>query len=174
MKLKTQAYVLALITLVGFLALTATGLWTLRVASNLDNKSRVTEIFTSTYNMLTEIEKMVQDGVLPETTAKEMATRMLRNNIYKDNEYVYVADNNMIFIAAPLDPQLHGTSFNDFKTSDGDSVGQLIQQKLAGRTGQLIEYTWDQRQPDGSVEEKLSIAEKNTRLGLGCRYRYWV
>lgn len=35
MKLKTQAYVLALITLVGFLALTATGLWTLRVASNL-------------------------------------------------------------------------------------------------------------------------------------------
>ncbi|HIF9072642.1 TPA: methyl-accepting chemotaxis protein [Photobacterium damselae] len=165
MKLKTQAYVLALITLVGFLALTATGLWTLRVASNLDNKSRVTEIFASTYNMLTEIEKMVQDGVLPETTAKEMATRMLRNNIYKDNEYVYVADNNMIFIAAPLDPQLHGTSFNDFKTSDGDSVGQLIQQKLAGRTGQLIEYTWDQRQPDGSVEEKLSIAEKTPVWG---------
>ena len=34
MKLKTQAYILSAIILVALLALTATGLWTLRVASN--------------------------------------------------------------------------------------------------------------------------------------------
>ncbi|MFS1505254.1 methyl-accepting chemotaxis protein [Vibrio lentus] len=165
MKLKTQAYLLSGIILIALLALTATGLWTLRVASNIDNKARVTELFKSAYSILTEVEKMAIDGTLEEQQAKQLATRLLRNNIYKDNEYVYVADENMTFVATPLDPQLHGTSFNDFKDGDGNSVGQLIQRVLGNRTGQIIEYTWTQKLPDGTIEEKLSIAEKTPHWG---------
>ncbi|CDT52269.1 putative methyl-accepting chemotaxis protein [Vibrio coralliirubri] len=165
MKLKTQAYLLSGIILIALLALTATGLWTLRVASNMDNKARVTELFKSAYSILTEVEKMAIDGTLEEEQAKQLATRLLRNNIYKDNEYVYVADENMTFVATPLDPQLHGTSFNDFKDGDGNSVGQLIQRVLGNRTGQIIEYTWTQKLPDGTIEEKLSIAEKTPHWG---------
>ncbi|MDD1825534.1 methyl-accepting chemotaxis protein [Photobacterium sp. ZSDE20] len=165
MKLKTQAYLLSSIILIALLALTATGLWTLRVASNMDNKARVTELFKSAYSILTEVEKMAIDGTLEEQQAKQLATRLLRNNIYKDNEYVYVADENMTFIATPLDPQLHGTSFNDFKDGDGNSVGQLIQRVLGNRAGQIVEYTWTQKLPDGTIEEKLSIAEKTPHWG---------
>ncbi|WP_114634030.1 methyl-accepting chemotaxis protein [Vibrio splendidus] len=165
MKLKTQAYLLSGIILIALLALTATGLWTLRVASNMDNKARVTELFKSAYSILTEVEKMAIDGTLEEQQAKQLATRLLRNNIYKDNEYVYVADENMTFVATPLDPQLHGTSFNDFRDGDGNSVGQLIQRVLGNRTGQIIEYTWTQKLPDGTIEEKLSIAEKTPHWG---------
>ncbi|WP_102297080.1 methyl-accepting chemotaxis protein [Vibrio cyclitrophicus] len=165
MKLKTQAYLLSGIILIALLALTATGLWTLRVASNMDNKARVTELFKSAYSILTEVEKMAIDGTLEEKQAKQLATRLLRNNIYKDNEYVYVADENMTFVATPLDPQLHGTSFNDFKDGDGNSVGQLIQRVLGNRTGQIIEYTWTQKLPDGTIEDKLSIAEKTPHWG---------
>ncbi|MEZ9398256.1 methyl-accepting chemotaxis protein [Vibrio splendidus] len=165
MKLKTQAYLLSGIILIALLALTATGLWTLRVASNMDNKARVTELFKSAYSILTEVEKMAIDGTLEEQQAKQLATRLLRNNIYKNNEYVYVADENMTFIATPLDPQLHGTSFNDFKDGNGKSVGQLIQRVLGNRTGQIIEYTWTQKLPDGTIEEKLSIAEKTPHWG---------
>ncbi|MCK8079230.1 methyl-accepting chemotaxis protein [Vibrio sp. 1CM2L] len=165
MKLKTQAYLLSGIILIALLALTATGLWTLRVASNMDNKARVTELFKSAYSILTEVEKMAIDGTLEEDQAKQLATRLLRNNIYKDNEYVYVADENMTFVATPLDPQLHGTSFNDFKDGDGNSVGQLIQRVLGNRTGEIIEYTWTQKLPDGTIEEKLSIAEKTPHWG---------
>ncbi|MCG9642470.1 methyl-accepting chemotaxis protein [Vibrio sp. Isolate34] len=165
MKLKTQAYLLSGIILIALLALTATGLWTLRVASNMDNKARVTELFKSAYSILTEVEKMAIDGTLEEQQAKRLATRLLRNNIYKDNEYVYVADENMTFVATPLDPQLHGTSFNDFKDGDGNSVGQLIQRVLGNRTGQIVEYTWTQKLPDGTIEEKLSIAEKTPHWG---------
>lgn len=165
MKLKTQAYLLSGIILIALLALTATGLWTLRVASNMDNKARVTELFKSAYSILTEVENMAIDGTLEEQQAKQLATRLLRNNIYKDNEYVYVADENMTFVATPLDPQLHGTSFNDFKDGDGNSVGQLIQRVLGNRTGQIVEYTWTQKQPDGTIEEKLSIAEKTPHWG---------
>ena len=165
MKLKTQAYLLSTVILAALLVLTATGLWTLRVASDMDNKARVTELFKSAYSILTEVEKMAIDGTLEEDQAKQLATRLLRNNIYKDNEYVYVADENMTFVATPLDPQLHGTSFNDFKDGDGNSVGQLIQRVLGSRTGQIVEYTWTQKLPDGSIEEKLSIAEKTPHWG---------
>ncbi|MFN1550707.1 methyl-accepting chemotaxis protein [Vibrio natriegens] len=165
MKLKTQAYLLSAIILLALLALTATGLWTLRVASNLDNKARVTELFKSAYSILTEVEAMAASGELPEDEAKALATRLLRNNIYKDNEYVYVADENMIFVAAPLDPQLHGTSFHDFKDSNNNSVGQLILDILDNKTGQIVEYTWSQTQTDGSIEEKHSIAEKTPHWG---------
>ncbi|KOO13506.1 chemotaxis protein [Vibrio xuii] len=165
MKLKTQAYLLSGIILIALLALTATGLWTLRVASNLDNKARVTELFNSAYSILTEVEKMSVEGTLEEDEAKALATRLLRNNIYKDNEYVYVADEKMTFIATPLDPELHGTSFNDFKDGDGNSVGQLILNVLGQRTGQIVEYTWTQKQADGSIEEKLSIAERTPHWG---------
>ncbi len=182
MKLKTQAYLLSAIILIALLALTATGLWTLRVASNLDNKARVTELFKSAYSILTEVEKMAVEGKMPEDEAKALATRLLRNNIYKDNEYVYVADENMIFVAAPLDPQLHGTSFHDFRDGDGNSVGQLILDVLGRKTGQILEYTWTQKLPDGTIEEKHSIAEKtphwNWVVGTGIGFnevnaRFW-
>ncbi|EJR3608240.1 TPA: methyl-accepting chemotaxis protein [Vibrio vulnificus] len=165
MKLKTQAYLLSGIILITLLALTATGLWTLRVASNLDNKARVTELFRSAYSILTEVEKMAVEGKMSEPEAKALATRLLRNNIYKDNEYVYVADEKMIFIATPLDPQLHGTSFHDFRDGNGNSVGQLILDVLGRKTGQLVEYTWTQKLADGSIEEKLSIAERTPHWG---------
>lgn len=165
MKLKTQAYLLSGIILIALLALTATGLWTLRVASNFDNKERVTELFRSAYSILSEVEKMVVDGTLEEEQAKSIATRLLRNNIYKDNEYVYVADENMTFVATPLDPELHGTSFHDFKDGNGNSVGQLIQDVLGRKTGQIVEYTWTQKQADGSIESKLSIAQKTPKWG---------
>lgn len=137
----------------------------MRMASNLDNKARVTELFNSAYSILTEVEKMAQDGTLTEDEAKALATRLLRNNLYKDNEYVYVVDADMTFIAAPLDPQLHGTSFNDFKDADGGSIGALIQRKLGSSRDQLIEYTWHQKLPDGTVEQKLSIAKKTPHWG---------
>ncbi|MGX1923972.1 methyl-accepting chemotaxis protein [Vibrio sp. NH-7] len=165
MKLKTQAYLLSGIILIALLALTATGLWTLRVASNLDNKARVTELFKSAYSILTEVEKMAVEGTLAEDEAKALATRLLRNNIYKDNEYVYVADDKMTFVATPLDPQLHGTSFHDFKDGNGNSVGQLILDVLGRSSGKIVEYTWTQKLADGSIEEKLSIAERTPHWG---------
>ncbi|ENM5826279.1 cache domain-containing protein [Vibrio metoecus] len=165
MKLKIQAYLLSALILTALLALTATGLWTLRVASNLDNKARVTELFNSAYSILTEVEKLAQEGKMSEPEAKALATRLMRNNLYKDNEYVYVADENMTFVATPLDPQLHDTSFNDFKDGKGNSVGRLIQDVLRNQSGKLVEYTWTQKQADGSIEEKLSIARKTPHWG---------
>jgi methyl-accepting chemotaxis protein len=165
MNLKTQSYLLAGIILSALVAITVVGLWTLKASSTADNESRVTEVFQTTYNFITNMEKMVASGELEENKAKQIAIQVLRNNIYKDNEYVYVADENLMFLAAPLDPQLHGTSFNDFKDSKGQSVGQILTNAVNRQPNQIADYIWTQRLPDGSVEEKHSIAEKTTRWG---------
>ncbi|MGF1909113.1 methyl-accepting chemotaxis protein [Vibrio kasasachensis] len=182
MKLKTQAYILSAIILTALLALTATGLWTLRVASDLDNKARVTELFKSAYSILTEVEKMAVEGALGEDEAKALATRLLRNNIYKDGEYVYVADENMAFIATPLDPQLHGTSFHDFKDADGNSVADVLLDAISKTPIGIAEYHWSSADPDGSVDQIVSIAQKtphwNWVVGTGIGFdevnaRFW-
>ncbi|MGF1704214.1 methyl-accepting chemotaxis protein [Photobacterium makurazakiensis] len=182
MKLKHQAYALSAIIFLALVSISATGLWSLRIASDFDNKARVTEVFNSAYSILTEVEKMAVDGTLEKSDAQAMAARLLRNNLYKDNEYVYVVDADMTFVAAPLDPQLHDTSFNDFKDADGNSIGQLIQRVLGNSRNQLVEYTWYQQLPDGSIEKKLSIAKKTPVwgwvVGTGVGYqevnaRFW-
>jgi len=165
MNLKTQSYLLAGIILSALVTITAVGLWTLKASSSADNKSRVTEIFQTTYNFINDMEKMVASGDIEEAQAKQIAIQVLRNNIYKDNEYVYVADENLIFLAAPLDPQLHGTSFNDFRDSKGQSVGQILMNAVNRQTSKIAEYTWTQRLADGSIEEKNSIAKKTARWG---------
>ncbi len=100
--------------------------------------------------------------------AKQLATRLLRNNIYKDNEYVLsVGDENMIVCRDNLIPQLHGTSFNDFKDGDGNSVGQLIQRVLGNRTGQISLRTPDTKSfQDGTIEENC-LLQRRLRIGVG-------
>ncbi|MCE7557193.1 methyl-accepting chemotaxis protein [Aliivibrio fischeri] len=183
MKLKNQSYVLATIIFCSLILMTATGLWTLRVASTIDNKSRVTEIFQTTYNLITNMENMVEEGKIEESTAKELTITILRNNIYKDNEYVYVADENLTFLAAPLDPQLHDTSFHEFRDSEGRSVGQILENAINQNPNGMAEYTWSLKMPDGSIDKKLSIAEKTNKwnwivgTGIGeteVNERFWA
>src|SRR5690606_8408537 len=85
-------------------------------------------------------------------------------------------------IAAPLDPQLHGTSFHEFKDGNGRSVGEILQRAVEKANGQLARYTWTQRQADRSIEEKLSIAKLSPRwkwaVGTGIGFneanaRFW-
>lgn len=183
MKLKTQSYLLAAIIFCSLIFMTAIGLWTLQLASTIDNKSRVTEVFKTTYNLITNMENMVEEGRIEESKAKELTITILRNNIYKDNEYVYVADEDLTFLAAPLDPQLHGTSFHEFKDSEGNSVGEILNNAINQKPNGMAEYTWSLTMPDGSVDKKLSIAERTGKwrwivgTGIGAtevNERFWA
>ena len=165
MKLSLKVGALIGLILASFLMLMIVGLTTLRIASSDDNQARVEQLFKSTFNVISEIEKYVLSGKMTEAQAKELATQVLRENKYNKTEYVYVADENMNFIATPLDPQLHGTSFNDFKDSKGSSVGKILQNAVRNNPNGIAQYEWSQKQADGSIEEKLSIAQKTPIWG---------
>lgn len=164
MKLQQQVKLTAGVILLALLVMVVVGLSGSRMASMADNKARIEQLFLSAYSVLTEFEKMAADGIVTDEQAKTMATRVLRNNIYKDNEYVYVADEKMIFVATPLDPQLHGTSFDEFKDASGNSVGDILRKAVAKTPGKVAEYDWDSER-DGKVVDLTSIARQSPRWG---------
>lgn len=182
MTLRIKIWIVSAQILLGLLGIMLIGLFTLRYSSTLDNAARVEQLLNSTYAIVIQMEQLAARGELSDEQAQKIATDLLRNNIYHKSEYVYVADESLNFIAAPLDPQLHGTSFHEFKDGDGRSVGEMLQRAVEKANGQLARYHWTQRQTDGSIEEKLSIAKLSPRwrwaVGTGIGFneanaRFW-
>ncbi len=182
MSLRLKIWILTGLIFVGLLGIMLIGLFTLRYASNLDNSARVEQLLNSTYASVIQMENLAATGKLDESKAKEFATQILRNNIYHNSEYVYVADEQLNFVATPLDPQLHGTSFHEFKDGNGKSVGDILQNAVNAANGKLARYHWTQKQANGSIEDKLSIARVTPKwhwvVGTGIGFneanaRFW-
>ncbi len=158
------------------------GLEVLHKTSRQDNLARITQLMRSTVNVVDQLERAAAAGQIEEAKAKEMATRILRENKYHSSEYVYVVDNNMDFVATPLDPQLHGTSFNDFKDAQGKSIGAMVRRLVGDTTGRIISYEWNSER-DGEVVDLTSVVQKTPiwgwYVGTGVSYkeaddRYWA
>ncbi|HSX86009.1 MAG TPA: cache domain-containing protein, partial [Cellvibrio sp.] len=182
MSLRIKIWIVSAQILLGLLGITLIGLFTVRYSSNQDNTARVEQLLNSTYATVIQMEQMAARGELSDEAAKKIATTLLRNNIYHKSEYVYVADEKLNFLAAPLDPQIHGTSFHAFKDGDGRSVGEILQKAVDKAHGQTARYQWTQKQADGSIEQKLSIAKLSPRwkwvVGTGIGFnevnaRFW-
>lgn len=128
MTLRKKAWMLSILVLVALIAQMLIGLWVMREASDEDNRARIKQLMTSTYQTIVQLEALADAGSLSEEQAKAIATRILRENKYHPSEYVYVVDDQMNFVAAPLDPQIHGTSFNDFKDASGTASARWPRQ----------------------------------------------
>jgi len=182
MSLRVKIWIVSAQILLGLLGIMLIGLFTLRYSNNQDNEARVEQLLNSTYATVIQMEQLAARGELSDEQAKKIATDLLRNNIYHKSEYVYVADEKLNFVAAPLDPQIHGTSFHEFKDGNGRSVGEILQKAVEKARGQTARYKWTQRQADGSIENKLSIAKLSPRwnwvVGTGIGFnevnaRFW-
>nr|WP_086939567.1 methyl-accepting chemotaxis protein [Thaumasiovibrio occultus] len=166
MKLQSKFWLIIGIIVTALLGVTLGGLMSMRQAANADNEARIYQLLKSTYNTIIQIENAVAAGEMTDAEGKALATRILRENKYKENEYVYVADAELMFIAAPLDPQLHDTSFHDFLDGDGKSVGNIILRALQGHSAsQIVAYDWTTLGEDGDVHYLQSVAVQSPRWG---------
>jgi len=162
MKLRHKAWVISLLILVSMLAIAVVGTFTMRHMSEHDNRLRIKQLMHITYSAIVQLEQLAASGQLPEPQAKAIATQILRENKYSNSEYVYVADENMIFVATPLEPKLHGTSFHDFKDASGVSVAIALEAALRKSAGALTEYWWTSMR-NGEVVDLLSVAQRTPR-----------
>ncbi|WP_188728088.1 methyl-accepting chemotaxis protein [Pseudoalteromonas gelatinilytica] len=150
-----------------FIALSAIallGLQSLRHASESDNIARINQLMKSTTNIVEQFELMVKNNQLEEAQAKKLAIQVLRENKYHDSEYVYVVDNNLDFVATPHDPELHGTSFNDFKDASGNSIGRMVEKLVGNTTNKIITYHWDSVR-NGETVDLTSVVQKTPLFG---------
>ncbi|WOC25720.1 methyl-accepting chemotaxis protein [Pseudoalteromonas sp. N1230-9] len=162
--LKTKISLFATAIFIALCAIALLGLQSLRHASESDNIARINQLMKSTTNIVEQFELMVKNGQLDENQAKELATQVLRENKYHDSEYVYVVDNNLDFLATPHDPELHGTSFNDFKDASGNSIGRMVEKLVGNTTNKIITYHWDSVR-DGETVDLTSVVQKTPLFG---------
>ncbi|MBM3117061.1 methyl-accepting chemotaxis protein [Jeongeupia naejangsanensis] len=150
------------LVLVALLGVMFAGLFTMRHAANLDNRARIEQLMKSTYNTIAQLESAAASGMISDDEAKKIATQILRENKYHKSEYVYVTDDKLTFVATPLDPQLHGTSFNEFKDAQGKSVGAIATAALDQSGGALTQYPWTSER-EGKVVDLVSVAQRTPR-----------
>ncbi|XOV81122.1 MAG: methyl-accepting chemotaxis protein [Aestuariibacter sp.] len=179
--LKSKVVVLILCITVSLSCIALLGLHALKVSSEKDNIARIEQIFKSAYSTIAQLEKMADRGELTTEQAKQIAMQILRENKYHDSEYVYVVDEQLDFVAAPHDPQLHGTSFHDFTDASGNSIGAMVERLTRRSTGDWVQYDWDSRR-DGEVVKLTSVVQKSPvwhwYVGTGISFRevnerYW-
>lgn len=179
--LRIKIIIFAAAFFLSLLLVAVLGLQSLRHASEVDNIARINQLMKSTVNIVEQFEQYVTDGELSEETAKRLAIEMLRNNKYHDSEYVYAVDEKLNFIATPHDPQLHGTSFIDFKNAKGESIGRMVERLVGRKTNQIITYHWDKKE-QGEIVNLTSVVQKTNKfgwyVGTGISYkevdeRYW-
>ncbi|PKF60212.1 hypothetical protein CW745_16195 [Psychromonas sp. psych-6C06] len=163
MTLKLKFTFASILIFAALLLLSIISLLTLKSASEADNEARIYQLFKSAYNTIVQIENLVDTNVISLEDGKKMATQILRENKYSENEYVYVADDKMDFVATPLDPQLHGTSFHDFKDASGGSVADILLAAV-NKTSGIAKYLWSSER-DGTVVMITSIAQKSPKWG---------
>jgi methyl-accepting chemotaxis protein len=168
MKLRHRAWILTGFVFAACVAIALIGLFALKQAANTDNEARVKQLMLSAASTITTMENLAASGVLSEDAAKKIATNILRENKYHASEYCFAVDENLNFVAAPLDPQLHGTSFNDFKDDKGQSVGKLALAALEKSGGQLTTYTWD------SYDEKKDVRATITSVAVQSPRWKWI
>ena len=181
MGLKAKIFAFVIVLFLSLLSVAILGLQVLTKASETDNIARINQLMKSTVNIVEQFEQLSNEDGFTEQQAKAFAIQMLRENKYHDSEYVYVVDEKLDFIATPHDPQLHGTSFNDFKDADGQSIGQLVASLVGNKTNQIITYHWNSER-DGQVVDLTSVVQKSPKwgwyIGTGISYaeadaRYW-
>jgi len=181
MSLKTKIIAFVIVLFLSLLSVALLGLQVLNQASEADNIARINQLMKSTANIVAQFEQLSSKEGINEQQAKAYATQILRENKYHDSEYVYVVDEQLNFVATPHDPQLHGTSFNDFKDAEGQSIGQLVARLVGNKTNQIITYHWNSER-DGEVVDLTSVVQKTPKwgwyIGTGISYaeadaRYW-
>ncbi|WP_404341201.1 methyl-accepting chemotaxis protein [Pseudoalteromonas mariniglutinosa] len=162
--LKTKITLFAVAIFIALSVIALLGLQSLRHASENDNIARINQLMKSTSNIVEQFELMVNNNQLDEQQAKQLAIQVLRENKYHPSEYVYVVDNKLDFIATPHDPQLHGTSFNDFKDASGNSIGRMVEKLVGNKTNTIITYNWDSER-DGEIVDLTSVVQKTPYFG---------
>ncbi|WP_076414537.1 methyl-accepting chemotaxis protein [Shewanella sp. UCD-KL12] len=181
MTLRSKIMTFVGVLFIALISIAVLGLQALSKASESDNIARINQLMKSTVNIVEQFEQLAATGKLDEAQAKQFAAQMLRENKYHESEYVYVVDDKLDFLATPHDPQLHGSSFNDFKDASGNSIGQMVERLVGNKTQQIITYHWDSER-DGAIVDLTSVVQKTPRwgwyVGTGISYaeaneRYW-
>ncbi|KMV29996.1 hypothetical protein AB733_15005 [Photobacterium swingsii] len=148
MTLQRKAIILVVSLVVLLLGSIYLGAMSQKQALEAANYKRVEQLLMSASKIVNTFEDLAQNGTLPEDEAKALALEVLRTNIYTPTEYVWVTDENRVFISAPLDPEIQGENFNILRDANNNDVGEILARAIGNKTDTMVDYVWSSRNGD--------------------------
>ncbi len=148
MTLQRKAIILVVSLVVLLLGSIYLGATSQKQALEAANYKRVEQLLMSASKIVNTFEDLAQNGTLPEDEAKALALEVLRTNIYTQTEYVWVTDENRVFISAPLDPEIQGENFNILRDANNNDVGEILARAIGNKTDTMVDYVWSSRNGD--------------------------
>ncbi|MGR5128833.1 methyl-accepting chemotaxis protein [Photobacterium swingsii] len=148
MTLQRKAIILVVSLVVLLLGSIYLGATSQKQALEVANYKRVEQLLMSASKIVNTFEDLAQNGTLPEDEAKALALEVLRTNIYTPTEYVWVTDENRVFISAPLDPEIQGENFNILRDANNNDVGEILARAIGNKTDTMVDYVWSSRNGD--------------------------
>lgn len=148
MTLQRKAIILVVSLVVLLLSSIYLGATSQKQALEAANYKRVEQLLMSASKIVNTFEDLAQNGTLPEDEAKALALEVLRTNIYTPTEYVWVTDENRVFISAPLAPEIQGENFNILRDANNNDVGEILARAIGNKTDTMVDYVWSSRNGD--------------------------
>lgn len=145
MTLQRKAIILVVSLVVLLLGSIYLGATSQKQALEAANYKRVEQLLVSASKIVNTFEALAQRGEMPEEEAKRMALQVLRTNVYTPTEYVWVTDENRVFLSAPLDPEIQGENFNILRDADNRDVGEILARAIGNKTNTVVDYVWSSR-----------------------------
>ncbi|ODS05516.1 methyl-accepting chemotaxis protein [Vibrio scophthalmi] len=114
-----------------------------------NNVGRLTNLLTNALATVSYFEEQERLGMMDQASAQQHAMDVLQSYNYAKDEYIWATNAEMVFVAAPLDPQIIGQSFAEVI---GHDALRAIESKLRGKPGQVVNYTWSSTRGDVTTD----------------------
>ncbi len=131
--IRTRILLVALLSVVGFIALTAISIHAVRQQMIEDRLTKIRNLTEVGRGILAWQYRRQQRGEIDEGTARQTALEQLRSLRYGRNEYFFVDDFNCVSVLLPILPQWEGRDFSN--EVDGNGKFFVREQRDAALAG---------------------------------------
>ncbi|MGR5235672.1 methyl-accepting chemotaxis protein [Vibrio alfacsensis] len=129
------------------------------------NVGRLQNLLTNALATVHYFEDQERSGAMSRDEAQQHAMRVLQEYKYAKDEYIWATNSQMVFVAAPLDPQIIGQPFADVV---GQQASSAIKSSLNGKQGEVVHYTWSSTNGDITTDiQSIAVESKGWHWYLG-------
>ena len=156
MSMRNKLLMLVGIALSGLVLLSSLSLYELRQNLLADRMEKTRNLVEMAVSVTGYYEREAQEGRLETADAQRLAKNALTRLRYDGDEYFFVLDQELTYVAHGFKQALVGKSAFGVSTPDGEDVGQLLRGALQGN-GEF-HYRWDKPGSSAPVQKLSFVA----------------
>jgi methyl-accepting chemotaxis protein len=156
--IRQKLWILTLVTMLGFLAITALALKEYHQSLMKEKQVLIQELINSAYSLIANHYERAQKGDVDMQQAQQLAMENVKGLRYDKTNYFWINDMDARIVMHPIKPQLDGKDLSDFTDPDGKKIFSEFA-AVAKRDGQgVVPYKWPKPGSDEPID-KISFVK---------------